>query len=182
MKKHILPIATLIATAMLASCGGKEPQNGNDGAGKNTTNQWNAADACALLDKAAVSTALNDNVTETSLGLVNQASGANAATSECTYMLASGGRATLMTRWSPIADNTPDAIFAARKGTEATVAAFGKKVEDVPGLGKAAFFVPGINQMNVFIDDQKFAILTLGSAPADTAKATAIGLVGKIDR
>lgn len=166
---------------LLSSCGGGADKTaGENGEAKTATAGWNATDACALLDKADLGAALKDNVTETSLGLVNQASGPNAATSECTYLLASGGRATLMTRWSPIADNTDEAIATARKSTEATVAAFGKSVEDVPNLGKAAFFVPGINQMNVFIDEQKFVILTIGSAPNDTAKEIATGLIGKI--
>ena len=49
-------------------------------------------------------------------------------------------------------------------------------------MGKAAFFVPGINQMNVFLDDRKFVVLTISSVPNETAKATAIDLVGKLKK
>ena len=172
------------AALLLASCGsaGNETSDGQASTNVATTG-WDATDACALLDKAAVGAALGDTVTETSLAFVSQASGANAATSECTYLLESGGRASLMARSSPIADNTDDAIKLARNATQESVSAFtDKKVEDVPGLGKAAFFVPGINQLNVFIDDKRFVILTISSAANDTAKDTAIKLIKDIKR
>ena len=170
-------------TLMLAGCGGTGDSSdaGASNEGTAATAGWDATDACKLLDKTAVGAALKDKVTEAAVGLVNQASGANAATSECTYMLESGGRASLMTRNSPIADNTDEAIKLARNATQQSVSAFtDKKVEDIPGLGKAAFFVPGINQLNVFIDDKRFAILTISSAPNESAKASAIALFGKL--
>lgn len=175
-----------MAAFLLASCGGSGSTSANGGnaasdGAKTATGTWDATDACALLDKAAVASALKDAVTEASVGLVHEASGAEAATSECTYILASGSRATLMARNSPIADNTDEAIALARKTTQESVSAFtDKKVEDVPELGKAAFFVPGINQLNVFIDDKRFVILTISGAPNATAKATAVGLIGKL--
>jgi len=179
-----IKFAAIAATLLLASCGGKaetKQENSTGVAGNPVVSPvWDAADACKLLDKSVLGTALKDPVTETSLGLVNQASGANAATSECRYTLASGANATLMTRCSPIADNTDEAIAASRKQMQSLVGALGKTVEDVPNLGKAAFFVPGINQMNVYIDDEKFVILTISSAPNETARATAINLVKKI--
>jgi hypothetical protein len=186
-KQTALGLAGATAILLLAGCGGTGGSStGNSGAAAaNDTNVatggWDATDACALLDKATLGAALKDQVTEASLGLVHQASGAEAATSECTYMLASGGRASLMARNSPIADNTDGSIAAARKATQQSVSAFtDKKVEDVPGLGKAAFFVPGINQLNVFLDDSKFVILTISGAPDATAKETAVALVRDI--
>ena len=188
-KQTAIGLAGATAILLLGGCGGTGGSStGNSGAAvANDTNvatgTWDATDACALLDKAALGAALKDQVTEASLGLVHQASGGEAATSECTYLLASGGRASFMARNSPIADNTDGAIAAARKATQQSVSAFiDKKVEDVPGLGKAAFFVPGINQLNVFIDDSKFVILTIGSAPDATAKETAVALVRDIKK
>lgn len=180
-------IFVLVSTAALAACGGPQDGGKNEGGEATTatatTSGWDATNACARLDKAALGAALDDAVTETDLGLVHQATAVEAATSECTYRLASGGDATLMTRWSPIADNTPEAIAQTRKATAAAVGAFSDKpVEDVPGLGKAAFFVPGINQMNVFLDERRFVILTIGSAPRDRAKDIAADLVGTISR
>ena len=172
-----------LGALLLAGCGG----GAKDGAAADgetkaaAASSWDASDACALLDKSAVGAALSDPVTETSLAFVNKAEGANAATSECTYRLTSGSTATLMARLSPIGDNSDAAIKQTRETTEKTMAAFSdKEIEDVAGLGKAAFFVPGINQMNVFLDDSRFVILTVGSAPAATAKDVAAGLVGKI--
>lgn len=181
MKMQYRLLATCAATLILAGCGSSNDASGGADAGADQLSGWDATDACALLDKAAVGATLGDKVTETNLGLVNQASGPNAATSECTYMLASGSRASLMARNSPIADNTDASIKLARNATQEAVSAFtDKKVEDIAGMGKAAFFVPGINQLNVFIDDKRFVILTISSAPNESAKATAVDLFAKI--
>jgi len=45
-----------------------------------------------------------------------------------------------------------------------------------------SFFVPGINQLNVFIDDSMFVILTISGAPDAPAKATAVGLGRDIEK
>lgn len=185
MRTGVNFIGTALGVLMLAGCGGGEKNDtAADGDAKMVAaNDWDASDACALLDKAAVGTALGSAVTETSLAFVNKAEGSNAATSECTYRLANGDSATLMARRSPIGDNSDAAIKQTREATAKTMAAFSdKKIEDVAGLGKAAFFVPGINQLNVFLDGEKFVILTITSAPAASAKDTAVALVGKIKR
>jgi len=164
----------------LAACGGPQAGGKNEASDTIATG-WDATDACKLLDKAVLGAAFGDTVAETSLAFVHQPSGSEAATSECTYRLDGGGTATLMARRSPIGDNTPEAIAQTRKATESAMKAFSDKpIEDVPGLGKAAFFVPGINQMNVFLDDRRFVILTLGTAPSDRAKPMAADLVKKI--
>ena len=174
-------LATCAVTLILTGCGSSGDAGRDANSGAERVSGWDATNACALLDKAEVGAALGDEVSETNLALVNQASGPNAATSECTYMLASGSRASLMARNSPIADNTDASIKLARNATQETVSAFtDKKVEDIPGIGKAAFFVPGINQLNVFIDDKRFVILTISSAPNESAKATAVDLFAKI--
>lgn len=178
-------IICLAATAMLAACGGRPPADGNAAAGNDAVAApaarpagWDATNACALLDKAVLGAALGDSVVETRLGLVHQPSAVDAATSECTYVLKGGGEARLMARRSPIDDNTPEAMAQARNATAAAMRAFSDKpVEDVPGLGKAAFFVPGINQMNVFLDTKRFVVLTIGTAPRDAAKDLASRLV-----
>lgn len=183
MKRQAGLIVAALAALSLVACGGAEK---GDRGGKSKrkvrteTTEWKAIDACALLDKADVGAALKDKVTETSLGGVREASGPDAATSECTYKLASGGRVTFMARWSPIGDNTPEAMAMARSATAESLTALGKTLEDVPGLGKSAFFVPGINQLNVFAGDDRFMILTIGNVSEETAKATATELVKKV--
>lgn len=177
-------IMTLSLCALLAGCGGSQGGDkaaGGDGAKVAAAADWDATDACARLDKAVVGAALGTTVTETSLAFVHRPmGGGDAATSECTYTLAGGGEAKLMTRNSPIADNTPEVIAATRKTTAETMGMFSKRpIEDVPGLGKGAFFVPGINQMNVFLDDRRLVILTIDNVPDDKAKQIAADLVRK---
>lgn len=173
-------MVALVPALALAACGGSQ-SDGRDGKSAAQASGWDATDACKLLDKAAVGAALGDTVTETSLAFVHQPTAVEAATSECTYRLKGGSTATLMARRSPIADNTPEVIAQTRKATETTMRAFSDKaIEDVPDLGKAAFFVPGINQMNVFLDDQRFVVLTVGTAPGDRARDIAANLVRRI--
>lgn len=181
-------IAIAAAVLALAGCGGNEtPTAGGSEAaaaqetgGKSGPSGWNAADACTIIDKADVGTILKTTVTGTSLDLVHQVGQADAATSQCTYKLESGGEATLMTRWSPIDDNNAEAIALARSVSAKSVAAFtSKPIEDVPGVGKAAFLVPGINQFNVFIDDARMIIISPGNVPDAEAKAAVIALAKK---
>lgn len=180
MKRNL--ISMLALAPALAACGGSSEGEKNEKPAA-AVSGWDATDACTLLDKAALGTALGDPVTETSLAFVHQPTASEAATSECTYQLKSGGTATLMARRSPIADNTPATIAQTRKATESALKAFSEKsIEDVPGLGKAAFFVPGINQMNVFLDDERFVVVTVGTAPGDRARDIAIDLARKVAR
>ena len=132
-----------------------------------TLSGWNAADACSILDKAAVAEILGREIASTQLSLVHEAGSADAATSECAYLAADGASvARLMTRWSPIKDNTTEAIAMARSTTEASMKAFSSvPLEDVPGLGKAAFLAPNISQLNVFIDDARMIVVTVEKVP-----------------
>lgn len=132
-----------------------------------TPSAWNAADACSIVDKAAVAEILGREIASTQLSLVHEADGASAATSECAYLGADGASvARLMTRWSPINDNTIEAIAMARSTTEASMKAFSSvPLEDIPGLGKAAFLAPTISQLNVFIDDARMIMVTVEKVP-----------------
>ena len=89
-----------------------------------TPSAWNAADACSIVDKAAVAEILGREIASTQLSLVHEADANNAATSECAYLGADGASvARLMTRWSPIKDNTTEAIAMARSTTAASMKA-----------------------------------------------------------
>jgi len=147
-----------------------------------TPSAWNAADACSILDKAAVAEILGREIASTQLGLVHEAGSSDAATSECTYLDADGASvARLMTRWSPINDNTTDSIAMARSSTAATMKAFSSvPLEDVAGLGKAAFLAPNISQLNVFIDDARMIVVTVEKVPdGASGKDLAIALAKK---
>jgi len=141
---------------------------------------WKATDACSIIDKAEMAAVMKSEVTQTALDMASEPGPGSAGTSQCTYTLADGGKATVMTRWSPIADNSAEAIAATRAAAASSVKAFtDRPVEDVPGVGKAAFLVPGINQFNVFLDDSRMMIITLADAPAGEGKAMAVALAKK---
>ena len=169
--------AVLLVLAGLTGCNQKAPDSTAAPAAdtkpeaatatKETPSAWNAADACSIVDKAAVAEILGREIASTQLSLVHEADGANAATSECAYLGADGASvARLMTRWSPINDNTTEAIAMARSTTEASMKAFSSvPLEDIPGLGKAAFLAPTISQLNVFIDDARMIMVTVEKVP-----------------
>lgn len=138
---------------------------------------FKATDACSVIDAATMASVLGVKVVSADLGLVHEANGSEAATSECSYVLDSG-RASVMTRWSPIADNTADAIATAKSATKASAGAFGATVEDVAGLGKASFWVGKINQLQSFIGEDRMVLITVPDSP--DAKDKAIALAKKM--
>lgn len=175
-------LATICA---LAGCGSGGDKAGGSTAEKPTEGggmpaNWKATDACSILDKAAVAEVLKREVGETSLALVHEPGTADAGTSECTYAGPDGNVASLMARWSPINDQTAETIAAARSTAAAAMKAFGKTPEDVPGLGKGAFFAPGIDQLTVFIDDARMIVVTAQKVPDGVSgKDAAIALAKK---
>lgn len=183
IKTTIRTVAAASLLALLTGCGGSGDANGGkEAAAPAGKPAWNAADACTLLDKGAVGAALQQDVAETQLSLVHEADGATAATSECLYLGKDGASvARLSARWSPIGDNTAESIAGARTTTAAAVKAFSDTpVEDIAGLGKAAFFVPGINQLTVFFDDKRMIVLTVEKAPEGAnARDIALALAKK---
>lgn len=174
-------IIAITTVSLIAGCGGGAPGNGttttseaSPASGSAMPADWKATDACSIIDKATMARVLGTAVTEASVGLVNEPSATTAATSECTYILESG-RATVMTRWSPIADNTPGAIATAKSATEASLAAFGGgKAEDVPGLGKASFWVAKVDQLQSFIGEDRMVLITVPSSADAKDKAIAL--------
>lgn len=175
-------IAILTGSLLLAGCGGAS-DTAKDGGSSETASAdagsgppagWNAADACSVVDKAKMAAITGKPVGETSLGLVHVSSGSDATTSECSYIMEDGGRASVMLRWSPIGDNSEGAMKLARNGSKQTIEAFGGTIEDVTGLGKSAFWIGKTDTMNVFIGEDKFVIITLPSSPASKEQATTL--------
>ena len=174
-------LAVTMAT-LVTGCGSKPSGNGATTAeasapsGGGMPANWKATDACSIIDKATMGSVLGTTVTEASVSLVHEpsSSAGDAATSECTY-ISESGRATVMTRWSPIGDNTAVAISAAKSTMEATLAAFGGgKVEDVPGLGKASFWVAKVDQLQTFIGEDRMVLISVPSGPGSKDKAIAL--------
>ena len=176
----------MVLAAGLTGCGdAANTDRGGAGAsvkGSAVPAGWNAADACSVLDKAAVATALGQGVKDTQLGFVHEAGAADAATSECSYIGADGATlAIAMTRWSPINDNSSASMDGARNAAASALKAFSdKKIEDIPALGKAAFLVPGIDALTVFIDDARMITVTVQKVPeGGSGKDIAIALAKK---
>ena len=73
------------------------------------------------------------------------------------------------------------AIASTKAATVSALKAFSDKpVEDIAGLGKAAFFVPGIDQLTVFIDDARMITLSLDKVPdGASGKDIALALAKK---
>ena len=180
-------IAALACTTLIAGCsGGGKGGEGGEAASEPTAAasampaSWKATDACSIITSAEMAEVMKAEVSEATVGLVNEAAGDNAATSECTYLFKDGDRATVMARWSPIDDNSDAAISSARSTVAETVKPFtDRPVENVDGIGKAAFFVPKINQLNVYLDGARMVMITISSAPDATAKDQAIALARK---
>lgn len=170
------------ASLLLAGCGGASDTAKESGSSETASTDgasgppagWNAADACAVVDKAKMAAIVGKPVSEASLGLVHVSSGADATTSECSYIMEDGDRASVMLRWSPIADNSEGAINLARNGAKQTIEAFGGTIENVDGLGKSAFWIGKTDTMNVFIGEDKFVIITLPGGSASKEQATTL--------
>src|SRR5687767_13862186 len=126
-----------MALAILVSgCGGPEEATGtNANTGTSAAAAgWNAANACALVDKAVVARAAGVGVTDARLGPVISGEGL-ATHSTCSFSLANNGTISVMTRNSPSPDFSPAAVEKAR-----TMNGMMPAAEDVPGLGKAALW------------------------------------------
>lgn len=175
-------LAALFGLACVSGCGGEgnnsAPSSTQSSGGKKPPAAWNAVDACSVIDGAAYGSFIGKAVASTSLALVRESDGTTAATSECTYELVEGGRSSIMLRWSPINDNSEGAINEARNGLTATAKAFNGNVETVDGLGKAAYWVALTNSLNVFIGEDKFAIINVPTSP--TARDQAIAIARKL--
>ena len=182
MKAHLSTaiMLGLCGAALLTACGAK-PGDGAEKNGVAPANapavaagmpaNWRATDACSIIDKATMGEVLGVPVTETSLALVHEPGVADAGTSECTYLLGDD-RASVMTRWSPIGDNSEGVIKAARSTLNQTLKMFGNgKVEDVPGLGKASLWVDKIGQLQTFIGEDRMVLITIPSGPGAKDKA-----------
>lgn len=181
----------LISAIALTGCGKESTGPGEQGADTNSVTSvgagkgsmpadFKATDACSVLDKTTMASLLKTTVSETSLALVHEPSDSEAGTSECTYMTPDG-RASVMLRWSPISDNTEGAMNGARNAIAETVKAMGNiPIEDIAGLGKKAFFVTRINQLNVFIGDDKMAIITVPAVSGHNPKEAAVAIAQKL--
>jgi hypothetical protein len=166
---------------LAAACGGSEeaatnaPEAVDAEAGERVEAEpvgWNAADACALVDTATVAEAAGTEVTGTQLAGASQGGNGLASLSTCIYTLGNGSSVAVLTRQSPTPDFSRQAVETARTANGMMPAAV-----DVPDLGRAALWTRETNTLQVFLDDSRYAAITVGNPKGvDTrAIATAIG-------
>lgn len=174
-----LRFGSLLPLLALAACGSPSSDSAATSAAAGNgrselADGWTKPDACAVLDKASYGQAVGQTVIGTELGMEHPSEGPTAATSECKYRLADGSSYSVMLRWSPINDNSEGAINTTRSGLSQVAEAFGATMETLPGLGKAAFWLDKTGSLNVFIGEDRMAIINVPTGPA--AKEQAISL------
>lgn len=142
-----------------------------------SVSRWDAADACRTLDKAVVADATGSAVESAKLERVTAATSATAGFSQCSYVLADGRKVEFFARKSPIADNTPEAIDQAKN----SIAIFTpESPEDVSGVGKAAFWVPMLGQLQFFIGEDRYGFINMPGNDKAKARDAAITLARKV--
>jgi hypothetical protein len=177
-------LSILATSIFLGGCGEKTPDAPSGEASSPASSNpklasgWTKPDACAVVDDATFAAIAGMPVSASELRMAHPADGVTAATSECVFTLQDGGRYSLMLRWSPINDNTEGAINTMRSGLAEVMKALGGTVEDVPKLGKAAFWVSRTSSLNVFIGEDRLAIINMPSGAG--AKDKAITLAHKL--
>ena len=178
-------LAVLAVASLISGCGGNTSETSTTEVAKTTVNAgsalpsgWTKPDACAVVDKATFAAVSGMPVGVSELRMVHTADGTTAATSECVFTTADGGNYSLMLRWSPINDNTEGAINEMRSGLVSLTKALGGTVEEVQKVGKAAFWVSKTSSLNVFIGEDRLAIINMPGG--DAAKEKAITLARKL--
>lgn len=171
--RTITRFAALIPFAWLAGCGEPAEQSaaaieGKASAGRSA--RWDPLDACTTLGTASAAKVSGSDVRSAEITTRVEGRNGNAAFSMCTFELANGGRLTLLTRESPTADATPQAIESARTGGGMAAPA-----ADVPNLGKAALWSEQTKGLQVFLDDTRYLSINVFNLPAGAdARAIAI--------
>lgn len=137
-------------------------------------------DACALLTKAEVQEAIGEPVASPSSRINTAGDARLAAVADCSFDSAKDGSSrsiAILVRKSSRPDYTPDAIAKYRK----ELVTNGFKLEDVPGLGIAAFWSANlVKQLTVFRDGTAFFNLTVfGFTDASAARKKAVDLARK---
>lgn len=143
-------------------------------AGVSLAEGWTKPDACAVIDKAAYGQTVGQAVTGSELLAAHASDGTTAATSECKMTMADGSHNSILLRWSPINDNDEGAINTLRSGLRQVAEAFGGTMETVPDLGKAAFWVDKTGSLNVFIGEDRLAIINVPTGPAAREQAITV--------
>jgi len=172
--------STIAVLLTLPGCGGASSDSATStdspaaAAGSSLAEGWTKPDACAVIDKAAYGQIVGQAVTASELLAAHVSDGTTAATSECKMTMADGSHNSILLRWSPINDNDEGAINTLRSGLRQVAEAFGGTMETVPDLGKAAFWVDKTGSLNVFIGEDRLAIINVPTGPSARTQAIAV--------
>lgn len=180
--RHVIAVVGLVGLAACsqpAATQSEQAAAGNSAAPKVVASgQWNAEDACALLDKATVGAALGTKIVKVELGPTAKMTDQSAGMSTCFYDLEDGQRLAFLARQSPMADNTPAAM---KKARDEVVAMLGP-VTEVTGVGKSAFWIPSLRQLVVFLGEDRYFNVTMPAKVGDKdPKTLALGLATRIE-
>jgi hypothetical protein len=144
---------------------------------------WDAMDACSTVGTEAVTKATGKAVTGTALDPKSAPDGLKAGFSMCTFTLTGGAKLTVLTREAANGDDYDAAVAAARKLGEE----LGSPPVDVQGLGKAAMWTAAPPSLQIFIDDRRYATISMFGAnflpdASDEARAAATTIAQKLTR
>lgn len=149
-------LAVVSGAMALAACGG----GGGGGAAGGTAGGWKATDACAIMTKETVARTLGGTVTSAELQAVHDGSAGNGDLySQCTFNLADGRLLVFGTAQAP-GDPDVAATVASLRGQAAIVT--DEQPVDLPGVGRAALWLPRMNALYVVLGDGRWASATLG--------------------
>jgi hypothetical protein len=146
----VMRSAALAACVLVSGCGG---DGGNATATSSTAapagaaapaggdalvGGWADADACATLDKSVVAAVAGQAVTKADLTKSIKAGADPVSRSQCNYLLADGRTVMLSTRIElPVDNDKGMATFADQEKS------MNMTPEEVPGIGKGAYWTPG---------------------------------------
>jgi hypothetical protein len=125
-----------------------------------------------LTDKQ-VAKVMDEPVTKAEVSMETPATAETAGFSTCIYTLESGQNVSLLARWSPQDEFTPEELKSNR---DKQTSDFDLKTEDVAKVGDAAYWVPQMSQLNVFAGKRKYLIFTLRGTDAAKAHDRAVAL------
>ncbi|MDF2772375.1 MAG: hypothetical protein K0S86_1869 [Geminicoccaceae bacterium] len=143
-------VAVVFSTSLLLACGGGESADRTDTSAMPTVSAAGPSDACELLPAADASTVFGETVRDSVALLMSEG---DRILSQCNYASASNPVVgSLMIRRSAPGET----VEQGSKGAREAMTQSGGTVEDVPGLGAAAFWVSG--QLHVWTDNGWYLI------------------------
>ncbi len=152
LRLTILRVGVACSTSLLLACGGGESSETDTAAtsASPTVSAAGPSDACELLPAADASTVFGETVRDSVALLMNDG---DRILSQCNYASASSPVVgSLMIRRSAPGET----VEQGSKGAREAMTQSGGTVEDVPGLGAAAFW--GSNQLHVWTDNGWYLI------------------------